>query len=195
MSLPALLLVAFGVSADAFAVAVGKGLGMRRLHRRTAMVLAVAFGSAQGLMTLLGWVLASQLQRFITSFDHWVAFGLLALVGLRMLREAVTGHAAETAETGAQGGGTGLLIRPRELLMLAVATSIDALAIGISLAIVDVSILLAAALIGAVTFGVCLAGVALGYRAGARWRRPAEAVGGLILIGIGLTILLDHLAH
>lgn len=194
MSFLPLLLIALGVSADAFAVSVGKGLTMRRLHLRTAAVIAVAFGLAQGLMPLIGWALGRQLERFIAAFDHWVAFGLLALVGVRMLRQALTDHDGGDDPAGAAATTpTRLAVRPRELLLLAVATSIDAMAVGISLALVHVNIVAAAALIGGVTFLVSFAGVVLGYRAGARWRRPAEVAGGLILIGIGVKILVDHL--
>jgi putative Mn2+ efflux pump MntP len=185
MALGTLLLIALGVSADAFAVAVGKGLGLRRLQLRTALRIAVLFGLFQGVMPLVGWLLGSQLERWITSVDHWIAFGLLALVGGRMVHEALAGG-DEPAEA-ASGLGW------RELLVLAVATSIDALAVGISFAFLDVDVLAAAGLIALVTFVVCLAGVYVGSRAGARLRGPAEVAGGLVLIAIGLRILLDHL--
>jgi putative Mn2+ efflux pump MntP len=178
-----LMFIALGVSADAFAVAVGKGLGMRRLDVRAAGAIAVAFGAAQAVMPLLGWLLGSQMERLITSFDHWVAFGLLATLGGKMLWEA--------RRRGEEGAGSAL--GRRELLVLSAATSIDALAVGISFAFVSVSILRAVLLIGATTTVVALAGVLLGHRAGARWRRPAELAGGAVLILIGLRILLTHL--
>ncbi len=190
MSTVALLIIALGVSADAFAVAVGKGLGMPRLHLRTAASIAIAFGLAQALMPLFGWLLGTQLEQFITPVDHWVAFGLLALVGGRMLREALRPEDLPGEGTGA---GNVMLVRPRELLVLAVATSIDALAVGISLALVEVNIVTAVIVIGAVTCVLSFAGVALGQRAGARFRGPAEIAGGLVLIGIGVKILLDGL--
>ncbi len=187
MPLATLLLIAFGVSADAFAVAVGKGLGMRRLQLRTAATLAVAFGLAQGLMPVLGWLLGTQLADAIVELDHWIAFGLLAFVGARMVREALRSDRGDDPAPGAGG------LQVRELLLLSVATSIDALAVGISFAFLDVSILAAASLIGGVTLVLSFAGVVIGQRAGARFRRPAEVAGGLVLIGIGLKILLDHL--
>ncbi len=190
MSTVALLIIALGVSADAFAVAVGKGLGMPRLHLRTAASIAIAFGLAQALMPLFGWLLGTQLEQFITPVDHWVAFGLLTLVGGRMLREALRPEDLPGEGTGA---GNVMLVRPRELLVLAVATSIDALAVGISLALVEVNIVTAVIVIGAVTCVLSFAGVALGQRAGARFRGPAEIAGGLVLIGIGVKILLDGL--
>ncbi len=190
MSTVTLLIIALGVSADAFAVAVGKGLSMPRLHLRTAASIAIAFGLAQALMPLFGWLLGTQLEQFITPVDHWVAFGLLALVGGRMLREAL--HSEDLPGEGTRAGNV-MLVRPRELLVLAVATSIDALAVGISLALVEVNIVAAVIVIGAVTCALSFAGVALGQRAGARFRGPAEIAGGLVLIGIGVKILLDGL--
>ena len=187
MSLWILLLIAVGVSADAFAVAIGKGFGMRRLDWRAATRLAAAFGLAQAAMPLLGWLLGSQLAHYITSIDHWVAFVLLGAVGGRMLLGAWT----DDDDTSARPSG---LIGWRELLVLSVATSVDALAVGISFAFLEVDIVAAAGLIGVITFGLALAGVVVGQRAGSRLRGPAEAVGGVVLIGIGTRILLTHLA-
>ena len=184
MSIWTVLLVALGVSADAFAVAVTQGVRMRRFSWRTAVLLAATFGVFQGGMPLLGHLVGSQLEQSITAVDHWVAFGLLALVGAKMLREAL-GPQHEDA-------GGGVLTR-RELLVLAVATSIDALAVGITFAFIDVDVVTAVVLIGGTTFALSLGGVVLGQRAGARFRRPAEVVGGLVLIAIGLRILVDHL--
>ncbi|PLS76664.1 MAG: hypothetical protein CYG61_01120 [Actinobacteria bacterium] len=191
MSPVTLLIIALGVSADAFAVAVGKGLGMPRLHLRTAASIAIAFGLAQALMPLLGWLLGTQLEQFITEVDHWVAFGLLALVGGRMLREALRSEDLPGEGTGATK--VAMLVTPRELLVLSLATSIDALAVGVSLAFLDVNILAAVIVIGAVTCVLSFAGVALGQRAGARVRGPAEIAAGLVLIGVGVKILLEGL--
>ena len=187
MSPLTLLVIAVGVSADAFAVAVGKGLAMRRLDGRAAVRLAVAFGLAQALMPVLGWLLGSQLAHYITSIDHWVAFVLLAAVGGRMLRGAWTTRDEDVEPEDAP------LVGRRELLVLSVATSIDALAVGISFAFMDVDIVAAAVVIGVVTLVLSLLGVVVGQRAGARFRGPAEAVGGVVLIGIGTRILLSHL--
>ena len=186
MSAWTLLLIAVGVSADAFAVAVGRGLGMRRLDWRAAAALAGAFGAAQAVMPLMGALLGSQLAHYVTSVDHWVAFGLLGVVGARMLRGAWRGDGED--------GVSGVRIGWRELLVLAVATSIDALAVGISFAFLEIDVLAAAAVIGVTTLLLSLGGVLVGSRAGARVRRPAEAVGGLVLIGMGTRILLSHLA-
>ncbi len=183
MSLVTLVFIALGVSADAFAVAVGKGLGMRRLDVRAGGAIAVAFGASQAMMPLLGWLIGSQMARFVVEIDHWVAFGLLAAVGGKMMWEA----------RHPDGDDAGSRLTWRELLVLSTATSIDALAVGISFAFLPVSILPAALLIGVTTTLVAAAGVVLGHRAGARWRRPAEFVGGVILVVIGTNILLDHL--
>jgi putative Mn2+ efflux pump MntP len=198
MSFAALLLVAMGVSADAFAVAVGKGLAMRRLHTPTATAVALAFGAAQAVMFLGGWLLGAQLETYVTSVDHWIAFALLLLVGGAMLYEARSGSPEHAAADDATDGGTGGLatrtrVAPKELLVLSVATSIDALAVGISSALLDVDIVAAVLVIGVVTCVLSFAGVALGQRAGARFRGPAEVAGGLVLVAIGTRILLQHL--
>ena len=181
------LLLAVGVSADAFAVAVTQGLRMRRLQLRLALLIAVTFGVFQGLMPLLGYLVGSQLDQWVTEVDHWVAFGLLALVGGKMLREALGAHEDEPPDRQ-------LVLTRRELLVLAVATSIDALAVGISFAFLDIDVLTAVVVIGLTTCLLSFGGVLLGQRAGARFRRPAEVAGGLILIAIGTRILVDHLS-
>jgi putative Mn2+ efflux pump MntP len=197
MSFAAMLLIAVGVSADAFAVAVGRGLGMRRLHAPTATSIALAFGAAQALMFLVGWLLGAQLESYVTPVDHWIAFALLLLVGGAMLVEARSGSGDHVVEE-VRGGGAGALatrstVTPSELLVLSVATSIDALAVGISSALLDVDIVAAVVLIGLVTCALSFGGVVLGQRAGSRFRGPAEIAGGLVLIAIGTRILLQHL--
>lgn len=182
MSVLNLIVVAVGVSADAFAVSLTQGVRVRRGVHRRALVLALAFGLAQAVMPLVGWLLGSQLAAFIAPVDHWVAFGLLLLIGAKMLGEAFRG-----GEDEARGG-----LRWRELLGLALATSVDALAVGLSFAFLDVPILPAVALVGVVTSVLTYAGVLLGHRAGTRFQTPAEIVGGLVLIGIGVKILLEH---
>jgi len=185
MSTWTLLLIALGVSADAFAVALGKGLQTRRLRAHDALILAGVFGVFQALMPVLGWLLGTRLRAYIVDIDHWIAFTLLALIGAKMIWEAL--H-PDNDEAATEDG-----IPLRELLVLGVATSIDALAVGISFAFLDVAIAGAATTIGTITFLVSLIGVYLGHRAGIRFRTPAEVVGGAILILIGTRILLDHL--
>lgn len=185
MSSLTLFLIALGVSADAFAVSIGKGLTMRSRRRVDALALAVTFGVFQAVMPLLGWLLGSGLRGYVTAVDHWIAFVLLAAIGVKMIWEA-THHGEDEAAT---AGG----VPVRELLLLGVATSVDALAVGISFAFLEVSIVPAILLIGVTTFVLSLVGVAIGHRAGRRFRGPAEIAGGLILILIGTRILLDHL--
>lgn len=184
MSPVPLLLVAIGVSADAFAVALGKGLQMRRLDQRSALTIAGTFGAFQAGMPLVGWLLGSQFARHIETVDHWIAFALLAAVGARMLVQASRPDDPTTPSAA---------VRPGELLLLGLATSVDALAVGVGLALLDVSIATAVAVIGTTTFVLCYVGVLVGHRAGLGFRRLAEAAGGLILVAIGASILWQHL--
>lgn len=181
-----LLLIAVGLSMDAFAVSICKGLGMRALNMRTAAVLALFFGGFQALMPVIGWALGSQFMGVIAPVDHWVAFLLLAFIGGKMLWEAVRGE----EDCGCEDTSA---IDLREFLVLAIATSIDALAVGISFAALSVDIAPAVALIGVTTFALSLVGVAVGHFFGSRYERPAGVVGGVVLILIGLKVLLEHL--
>lgn len=187
MGIAELLLIAVGLSMDAFAVSICRGLGMRRLNLRTAAVLALFFGCFQALMPLVGWALGSQLMWLIAPVDHWVAFVLLAFIGGKMLWEAFheDDEGCGCEDTSA--------IDLREFLVLAVATSIDALAAGISFAALNVDIVASVSLIGVITFALSFVGVAVGHFFGARYERPASVVGGVVLILIGLRVLLEHL--
>jgi len=184
MGFAELFLIAVGLSMDAFAVSVCKGLGMRRIDVRVALVLALLFGGFQGLMPVVGWFLGSQLLWLIEPVDHWIAFCLLGFIGAKMIWDAL--HEDDEVEevTGVAWG---------EFLMLAVATSIDALAVGLSFAALSVDIVPAALLIFATTFVLSLVGVAVGNFFGARYQAPAQVVGGVVLIGIGVKTLLEHL--
>ncbi|KQX06928.1 MULTISPECIES: manganese efflux pump MntP [unclassified Leifsonia] len=185
MALWSVFLIALGVSADAFAVALGKGLHMRKLDHRHAVIIALTFGLFQGVMPVVGWILGTQLEQFITEIDHWIAFGLLAIIGGKMLFDAFSKTDDDEEDDDR--------LRVRQLLLLAVATSIDALAVGISFAFLSVSIVEAAIVIGVTTAVLSFVGVLVGHRAGLRFRGPAEIVGGVILILIGTKILFDHL--
>ncbi len=182
-----LFLVAVGLSMDAFAVSVCKGLRMKRLDGRRAVVIASFFGAFQMMMPLIGWALGSQFERYITPIDHWIAFALLGFIGGKMLWEAFWG----------KGEGAACQIEEKldipELILLAVATSIDALAVGITFAFLGVDIVSSVVLIGVTTFVLALAGVAVGHRFGARFEKLAAVVGGIVLILIGTKILLEHL--
>ena len=186
MSFLELLLIGVGLSMDAFAVAICQGLSMTRLNWRRAGVIALFFGGFQAAMPLLGWALGSRFAVYIQELDHWVAFVLLGLIGGNMVREAL-GSAEETVCCDA--GELDL----RQLFLMAVATSIDALAVGVTFAFLEVAIVPAVSVIGITTFCLSLAGVAVGNFFGARYKRRAELSGGVILILLGVKILLEHL--
>ncbi len=189
MDLCELLLLAVGLSMDAFAVSVCKGLGMRKVNIKVAVVLGLFFGGFQALMPTIGWALGSQFLWLIAPIDHWIAFGLLAFIGSKMLWDAA--HESEDGDCADDDNADRIDLR--EYLMLAVATSIDALAVGISLAALSVNIVAAASFIGVITFGFTLAGVAIGHYFGSRYQKPATIVGGCVLIFIGVKILVQHL--
>ena len=181
-----LALIAVGLSMDAFAVSICKGLGMRKLNWRHALVIALFFGAFQGIMPVIGWALGTQFESYITSIDHWIAFGLLSFIGAKMLWDAF--HEEDECTDCADER-----LNIRELVMLAVATSIDALAIGITFAFLHVDIVPAALAIAITTFTLSFIGVAAGNSFGSRFRKPATIAGGVVLIAIGIKILLEHL--
>ncbi len=185
MNLASLLLTAVGLSMDAFAASLCQGLKMPRFQWRHALVIGLFFGAFQAGMPLLGWLLGCQFERYITSVDHWIVFALLCFVGGKMVIDALKGGGGDCACDGS--------LNLRELVLLAFATSIDALAVGISFAFLSVRIVPAVLTIGAVTFGLSVLGVAIGHQFGARYQKYATLVGGCILILIGLKILLEHL--
>ena len=185
-----LLLTAVGLSMDAFAVAVCKGLNMRRIDWGQSLWIALFFGGFQALMPFLGWLLGSQFSRYIERYDHWIVFILLAWIGGKMLWDALKEN-DEALEEEVSGRGRGFFV---ELTMLAVATSIDALAVGVTLALLPgTRIGFSVLVIGCTTFLLSLCGVTIGSRFGVRFRRPAQIAGGVILILIGVRILLEHL--
>ena len=181
-------LTGIGLSMDAFAVAICKGLGMREVNYRQMLLIALFFGGFQALMPLLGWLLGRQFEQYITSVDHWIAFALLVLIGANMLREARKGDDTTDAETVYDAP-----LPLGQLLLMAIATSIDALAVGISFAFLGVNIWLAIAIIGTTTFLISAAGVFIGNRFGNRYEKRATIAGGIILILLGIKILLEHL--
>ena len=190
-----LFLIGAGLSMDAFAVAVGKGLSMRRLDMGQALVIALFFGGFQALMPAIGWVLGAQFANIVDAFSGWIAFGLLLFIGGKMIWDALhedAGGAGGTDDENGAGdrGGARPAIDLRELFMLAIATSIDALAMGVTFAFLHVDIVAAAAIIGATTFALSLAGVAIGHQFGTRWEKPSAIAGGIVLILIGVKTLL-----
>ncbi|MEG0108263.1 MAG: manganese efflux pump MntP family protein [Lachnospiraceae bacterium] len=186
MGIIELTLIAVGLSMDAFAVAVCKGLNMTKRNYKNCFLIAIFFGGFQALMPLIGWLFGTQFQRYITSFDHWVAFGLLVLIGGNMIHESMV---KETEVTGCSDR-----IDLKELFILAIATSIDALAVGITFALLpDTNIMASVVLIGIITFVFSFAGVLIGNQFGSKYEKKAELAGGVILVLIGIKILVEHL--
>ena len=188
MSITTVLFLALGLAMDAFAVSIASGLAIQRLRLHHALRLAVFFGLFQALMPLLGWLAGLGLRSLIEAWDHWIAFGLLTAIGGKMIGEATWMKSDEEAAV-ADGYPHSVSV----LLLLAVATSIDALAVGLSLSLLAVAIVLPALVIGVVTFGMSFAGVFIGDRFGHFFESKIEVVGGVILIGIGAKILIEHL--
>ena len=184
MSLIELFLLAAGLSMDAFAVAVCKGLSMQKIDKKYTLCIGLFFGGFQALMPLTGYLLGSQFSGYIERFDHWIAFVLLALIGFNMIKESREEEEEEKPYAG---------VNFKELLILAVATSIDALAVGVTFAFLQVNIVSAITIIGCTTFVISIAGVYVGNVFGSRYKSRAELTGGIILILIGLKILLEHL--
>lgn len=183
MDLIELFLIAVGLSMDAFAVSVCKGLDMPKCTFKKAAIVGLWFGGFQALMPAIGYILGAQFQEAIASIDHWIAFVLLALIGGNMIHEALDNDEEEADAS----------LDVKTMFLLAVATSIDALAIGITFAFLKVNIIPAVCFIGIVTFIISFAGVKIGNVFGARYKNKAEIVGGIILILLGLKILLEHL--
>ena len=181
-----LFLLAVGLSMDAFAVSVCKGLSVKKAGLKESAICGAWFGGFQGLMPLIGYLLASLFAKAIQSFDHWVAFGLLAIIGINMLKEAF-GEECECCDKNAD-------FSAKAMFVMAVATSIDALAVGISLAMAgNVNIVVAVILIAVTTFVLSGIGVKIGNIFGSRFEKKAQVAGGVILIGLGVKILLEHL--
>ena len=178
-----LIITGIALSMDAFAVSIGKGLSVKSLQVRHSLIVGTYFGGFQALMPLLGFVLASSFAEYIRRFDHWIAFTLLALIGANMIREALTG--GDEKENASFGIKT--------MLPLALATSIDALATGVTFAMTRTNIWIAIAISGATTFLFSAAGLKIGNVFGNKYRAKAELLGGVILILMGIKILIEHL--
>ncbi len=184
MSFLMLSLIAVGLAMDALAVSIVEGIVLRRVTVGHTLRVSLYFGGFQGAMPILGWLAGNSLRIFIGAWDHWVAFGLLALVGGKMLADATFGF-----ETGNPRGES----RGVRLIALSLATSIDALAVGVTLAMLEVAVLGPALWIGLVTGALCAVGIQTGDRVGKKLGHYAEAIGGIILFAIGLRILFQHL--
>ena len=184
MDLITILLIALGLAMDCFAVSLGIGTSPVEKDARTVFRITFHFGLFQGLMTFLGWLAGSSVVNLISRFDHWIAFILLAWVGVRMIRESLS----KTEEDNPCNPSRG-----KTLVMLSVATSIDALAVGLSLAFVDGSILVSSLVIGITSLLLSLFGLFIGGKLGCKFGKRMELIGGLVLIGIGIRVLLSHL--
>ncbi len=178
------MIIAFGLSMDAFAVSLGVATNGTTRDTRSLIRLSFHFGLFQGLMTFLGWLAGSTIARWINLFDHWIAFILLVLVGVNMIRSGM-----DSGPKSYQNNPT----RGNLMVILSLATSIDALAVGLSLALIETPIIQTALLIGIITFTLSIIGCLLGYRLGEKFGKRMEMLGGLILIGIGLRILISHI--
>jgi len=182
MGLTELFLVAVGLSMDAFAVAICKGLCLQKMSLKRAALVGLFFGGFQGLMPLIGWLLGSQFEQYIVSVDHWIAFILLGYLGGKMMWDAFHDDQCDSCAADA--------FSIRELFVMAVATSIDALAVGVTFAFLRVNIVPAVTFIGVITFTLSMFGVWVGFKFGGRFKNKATFAGGLILCLIGLKILL-----
>lgn len=187
MGIGTLLLLALGLSMDACAVSVSNGMCFKKIVKKEILLMAIAFGFFQGFMPVLGYLLGQTFSGFISAFDHWVALILLGAIGLKMIIETIRDMKSEGCCDGERP------FTMQVLLLQAVATSIDALAVGISFAVMDVNIWSAACFIGIVTFACSLAGSFLGSRFGQFLKTKAQFLGGAILIGIGLKIFIEHM--
>lgn len=185
MGIYQLIILAVSLSMDAFAIAICKGLALGKIMVRQAALVGLYFGISQAAMPTIGYFLGISFRDYIESFDHWIAFGLLAFLGVRMIVEALRGDDDEECSCS---------LGFREMALLAIATSIDALAAGISLSVLGASIAIAATFIGITTFTLSFAGVYVGGIFGEKFKTPAEIAGGAALVCLGIKVLIDHLA-
>lgn len=183
MSLFELFLIAVGLSMDAFAVSICKGLSMQKLNQKHALLIGLYFGGFQALMPFIGYSLGIHFQDAIVAYDHWVAFILLCLIGANMMKEARSNEEESVSAS----------VHFKEMVVLAVATSIDALAVGVTFAFLQVNIIPAISFIGMITFTLSVIGVKVGNVFGVKYKSKAEFIGGLILVLIGAKILIEHL--
>ena len=183
MSVIEILLTSIGLAMDAFAVSICKGLSLKKFNIKSGLIVGLYFGLFQGLMPLIGYLLGSRFKDLITSVDHWIAFCLLGLIGLSMLKEGLSKDCDVVNDK----------LNFKEMLSLAIATSIDALAVGITYAFLNVNIFIAVLSIGIITFVMSFLGVKIGNKVGCKFQKKAQIMGGIILIVIGLKILLEHL--
>lgn len=182
-----IFLTGIALAMDAFAVSICKGIKMPKLRKSHIVIIAVFFGGFQMLMPLIGWLLGSQFVQYISKFDHWIAFALLAFIGVKMAIESFKHEEEDCCKCDSK-------LDLKELVVLAIATSIDALAVGITFALYpDINILPSISIIGIVTFVICAGGVVIGHKFGAKFKSKAELLGGIVLVIIGLKLLIEGL--
>lgn len=190
MGLTTILLTAFALSMDAFAVSITKGITLNKINKQIAFKIAFFFGLFQGMMPFLGWFLGIRFESYIKSIDHWIAFFLLSFIGIKMILDAKEAD-NDILNTNEKYNSL-YSINNKELIILSIATSIDALAVGISFAFLNIDIVPICLSIGIITFLVCFIGVIIGKKIGAMFKNYAQIIGGIILILIGLNILNEH---
>lgn len=182
-------LTGVALSMDALAVSICKGIQMKKLKKSHIVVIALFFGGFQMLMPLIGWLFGSQFLKSFEKFDHWIAFGLLAFIGVKMAIESF-----KKDEDDCSSCDNEYKLNIKELFMLAIATSIDALAVGVTFALYpDINIVSSISVIGIITFVICSAGVVIGHKFGSKYKSKAELIGGIVLVGIGLKLLIEGL--
>lgn len=183
MSLLTLFITAVGLSMDAFAVAICKGLAMKKLSWKKALIIGLWFGGFQALMPTAGYLLGTRFESYVTAIDHWIAFVLLVLIGANMVKESFSKEEESSNDS----------VDFKTMFLLAIATSIDALAVGVTYAFLQVRIVPAVSFIGVITFTLSIVGVKIGNVFGLKYKSKAELTGGIILIVMGIKILLEHL--
>ena len=183
MEIYEILLISIGLAMDAFAVSICKGLSMKKMNWKNAVIIALYFGVFQALMPFIGYFLGMTFESIVTTFDHWVAFALLTLIGGGMIKESFDDEDEKKNDR----------VDFKTMVVLAIATSIDALAVGITFAFFDVNIVLAVSIIGIITFIISVLGVKIGNRFGDKYQNKAQLMGGIILVLLGFKILLEHL--
>lgn len=183
MGILELILIAIGLGMDAFAVSICKGISMSKMNWKKAIIIGLYFGIFQALMPVIGFTLGKTFENLVTSIDHWIAFGLLLIIGIKMLIDAFKDDNVSVNDS----------VNWKVMIILAIATSIDALAVGITFAFLQVNLLLAVLIIGIITFILCVIGTKIGNNFGNKFENKAEILGGIVLILIGVKILLEHL--
>lgn len=187
MAIWEIIVLAIGLSMDAFAVALCRGVTMKKFHPGQAVVIALFFGVFQAVMPIIGWAVASQFAEYITDYDHWIAFALLVFIGGKMIWDSF-----KKDEEGEDSEALDKL-NIKQLFLMAIATSIDALAVGITFAFLDTNVWIASSTIGCITFGLSFLGVFVGNKIGSRFKNKAELVGGIVLVLLGVKIVIEHM--